>query len=149
MCAFFQKMLNVSWEHSFKRQPFDESANQHLELEVKTLFQSKTNTGLNKIKQLLKVKKLKCLWKFYAMKTNYYVRCVGWLFSTPLPYNTRQPYLINRQHHLAKLIVWDMHERLKHISVKQVLIELRRRCWICNGRGFVCILLHKCTVCRK
>ena len=54
-------MLNVSWEHSFKRQPFDKSTNQHLELEVKTLFQSKTNTGLNKIKQLLKVKKLKCL----------------------------------------------------------------------------------------
>ena len=56
MYAFFQKMLNVSWEHSFKRQPFDESTNQHLELEIKTLFQSKTNTGLNKIKQSKKIK---------------------------------------------------------------------------------------------
>ena len=56
--------------------------------------------------------------------------------------------MVNRQY-LSKLVLWDIHERLKHISVKQVLTELCRKYWICSGRGFIRSLLHKCTVCRK
>ena len=49
---------------------------------------------------------------------------VGQLSNAPLPYDTRKPHSINRQHQLAKLIVWDIHEQLKHIPVKQILTEL-------------------------
>ena len=77
------------------------------------------------------------------------LRCVGRLANAPLPYVTRQPYFINRQHHLARLIIWDIYERLKHISVKQVVTELRWKYWICDGRGFIRSLFHKCTFCTK
>ena len=39
------------------------------------------------------------------MKTSYYDVFVRQLSNAPLPYVTGQPYLINRQHDLAKLIV--------------------------------------------
>lgn len=45
--------------------------------------------------------------------------------------------------------MWDIHERLKYISAKQVWTELRRKYWIRSGRGFIRGSLHKCTVCRK
>ena len=100
--------------------------------------------------QTIDGKKLKCLWKQLSItRDEILLRYVGRLANAPLPYVTRQPYFINRQHHLARLIIWDIHERLKHISVKQVLTELPRKYWICNGRGFIRSLFHKCTFCTK
>ena len=91
------------------------------------------------------------LWKQLSITRdeNELLSCVGRLSKAPLPYDTRQPYLINLEHDLAKLVVWDVHERLKYISVKQVLTECRRKYWICSGRGVMYSLLHKCADCRK
>lgn len=49
------------------------------------------------------------------------MRCVGRLSEAPLPYDTRTPILLNNRHRLSQLIVTDIHQRLKHITVKQTL----------------------------
>ena len=76
-------------------------------------------------------------------------RCEGRLKESPLPYNVKTPILINSNHRLAELIVTDLHVKLKHISIKQTLTELRQKFWICRGRNFVRKILHKCYLCRK
>ena len=57
----------------------------------------------------------------------------------------KRPILVNRQYCLAELTGKDIHERLKHISVKQTRTEICQRFWKCNRKGFICTLLHKRT----
>ena len=75
--------------------------------------------------------------------------CTGRQENAPLPYESKTPYLINRHHKLAELIVTDIHIKLKHISIKQTLTEVRQQLWICCGRSFIRNILSKCTLCRR
>ena len=75
--------------------------------------------------------------------------CTGRLENAPLPCESKTPYLINRHCKSAELIVTDIHIKLQHISIKQTLTEVRRRFWICRGRGFIRNILSKCTLCRR
>ena len=75
--------------------------------------------------------------------------CTGRLENAPLPYESKSPYLINRHHKLAELIVTDIHTKLKHISIKQNLTEVRQQFWICSGRSFIRNILSKCTLCKR
>ena len=77
------------------------------------------------------------------------IRCIGRLEFAPIPYEARAPILIYSEHPLAKLIVLDIHRRMKHITLKQTLTELRQKYWICRGRNFVRKILRECTICRK
>ena len=96
-------------------------------------------------------KQLDLLWKQLNVKRdkNDLLICKGRLENAPLPYESKAPYLINRHHKLAELIVADIHTKLKHISIKQTLTEVRRRFWICSGRSFIRNILRKCTLCRR
>ncbi len=76
-------------------------------------------------------------------------RCKGRLGNANLPYPTKFPALLCRQHHVTSLIVKDAHERVMHNGVKETLTELRTRYWIVKGRQFVRRILHGCIVCRK
>ena len=93
----------------------------------------------------------KLLWKQLNLKRdeNNLLICTGRLENAPLPYESKAPFLINRHHKLAELIVTDVHVKLKHISIKQTLTEVRRRFWICSGRSFIRNILRKCTLCRR
>ena len=75
-------------------------------------------------------------------------RCIGRLNEAPLPYDTRKPILLNTRHPIAELITVNIHRKLKHVSAKQTLTELRQRYWIFKGRSFVRNILRKCTRCR-
>ena len=77
------------------------------------------------------------------------LRCKGRLEFSPLPYETKNPFLIDPNHPLADLIVVDIHKRCKHALQKQTLTELRQRFWITQGRNFVRKIIHRCTGCRK
>ena len=77
------------------------------------------------------------------------IRCEDRLKNPPLPYETKTPYLISTYHCLATLIVKHFHESLLHISVKQTLVKLRQKYWICRGRNFVRKILRNCNLCRK
>ena len=50
--------------------------------------------------------------------------CKGRLQHAPLPYQSRAPILITRNHRLAELIVTSSHEEVKHMKTKSTLTQL-------------------------
>ena len=76
-------------------------------------------------------------------------RCGGRLSNADIPYQTRHPILLPRDHYLTTLIVRRAHQRVLHNGVKDTLSEVRFRYWIVKGRAFVKKMIHHCIVCRK
>ena len=71
-------------------------------------------------------------------------------FADELPYNTRHPILLPKDHPVTKLVIVDAHERLGHgVGVEQVLTELRSRFWIVKGRRMVRNVTEACAECRR
>ena len=54
-------------------------------------------------------------------------RCKGRLHNADIPYTTRYPALLPKNHHLTSLIIWDCHNKVMHNGVKETLCELRSR----------------------
>ena len=50
--------------------------------------------------------------------------------NSSMPYETRNPIILNRNHLLAKLIVEDCHCRIKHNEERHTLSEVRNEYWI-------------------
>ena len=69
--------------------------------------------------------------------------------NADIPYQTRHPILLPRDHYLTTLIVRRAHQRVLHNGVKDTLSEVRSRYWIVKGRAFVKKTIHHCIVCRK
>ena len=76
-------------------------------------------------------------------------RCGGRLLKSNLPPSAQTPILLDKTHHLTKLIAMDAHRRVMHNGVQDTLAELRASYWIIRGRQFIRKLIHRCTVCRK
>jgi len=49
----------------------------------------------------------------------------------------KHPISLNRNHHIATLVVCNCNERTMHSGVKSTLTEIRSRYWIVKGRQFV------------
>ena len=69
--------------------------------------------------------------------------------NAPILIEVKLPILIYREHYLSKLIIWDIHRKLKHAGTKQTLTELRQKYWVCQSRNYVCNIIRKCLTCRK
>ena len=57
-------------------------------------------------------------------------RCGGRLGNADIPQPAKHPILLDRDHHLTKLIVWDCHEKVMHGGVKATMTEARSRYWV-------------------
>ena len=55
------------------------------------------------------------------IKENNVFKCKGHLENAPIPIEAKLPILIYRDHYLSKLIIWDIHRKLKHAGTKQTL----------------------------
>ena len=77
------------------------------------------------------------------------MRCGGRLEKSGIPYETKHPILLPRDHKLTELIILDCHERVGHNGVKETLTEFRGRFWTARGRQRVRMLIHQCSTCRK
>ena len=67
-----------------------------------------------------------------------------------LPYDTKYPIILNRDHRLTELLVWDANNRIKHFGERQILAEIRCCYCVPRGKSFVKkILQHPCFICRK
>ena len=55
------------------------------------------------------------------MDENNIYRCEGRLRESQLLFEVKTPILINSNHRLAKLIITDLHLRLKHIFINPLL----------------------------
>lgn len=68
---------------------------------------------------------------------NNLIRCGGRLKNADLPYSTRYPLLLPRDHQLTLLLIRRAHERVFHNGVRETLTELRARYWVLKGRRLV------------
>ena len=80
---------------------------------------------------------------------NEIVRCKGRIANADLPYETRFPALLPRDHYISTLLVRQAHERVHHSKVAATLAQLRMRFWIVRGRQLVKKITSRCTVCRR
>ena len=53
-----------------------------------------------------------------------------------LSYDTKYPNILNGDHRLTELLVWEAHNRIKHLGEQQTLAEI---CcyWVPRGKSFV------------
>ena len=68
-------------------------------------------------------------------------RCGGRLANATIPYNTKYPLLLPREHHYTTLIIQDAHIKVGHDGVKETF-------WIIKGRSLVRSIIHQCVLCR-
>ena len=59
----------------------------------------------------------------------------------------KHPVLLDKLHHLTRLIVMNVHRRVLHNGVKETLTELRAGYWLVRGRQFVRKLMFSCVTC--
>ena len=76
-------------------------------------------------------------------------RCGGRLSNAGIPYSTKHPLLLPRNHPITNLFVREAHNRVQHNGVKETLTELRARFWIVKGRSLVRYFIHRCVICRR
>ena len=76
-------------------------------------------------------------------------RCKGRIQNADIPYSTKHPILLHKNHPLSVLLVRRAHSRVLHNGVKETLTELRSKYWIIQGRNFIKSLIHQCRVCRR
>lgn len=65
------------------------------------------------------------------------LRSRGRLDLSHLPYSTRNPAILPRNHHVTKLIIRNCHDRVMHNGVNETLVELRAKYWIVKDRKSV------------
>ena len=54
-----------------------------------------------------------------------------------LSYDAKNLIIFCRNHRLTELIVWDTHNRVKHLGEWQTLAEIRSCYWLQRGKSFV------------
>lgn len=78
------------------------------------------------------------------------VMCVGGrLNKADLPSDTKHPWIVPANHHVATLIVNHYHVELGHAGAERVLAELRSRYWIVCGRATVRSVIGRCIPCKR
>lgn len=73
----------------------------------------------------------------------------GRIPNADIPYSTKYPTLLHKDHHLTRLFVLIAHQGVLHNGVKKTLTELRSQFWILKGRSNVNQILHHCTTCKR
>jgi len=77
------------------------------------------------------------------------LKCRGRINKARLSTAEKNPILLPPKHQVVKLLVTDMHTRVKHGGVNDTLVALRERYWILRGRQVVKKIVRSCVVCRK
>ena len=76
-------------------------------------------------------------------------RCGGSLGRADLPYSTRHPMLLPKEHPFTALVVRRAHHRVIHSGLKATLTEIRSRFWIPQGKSLVRQFINRCVICRR
>ena len=77
------------------------------------------------------------------------IRSKGRIDNSNLPYETRLPIMLSRNHKLSELLVSNYHRNVKHNGVRQTLAEFRSQFWVTQGKSFVKKILNRCVVCKR
>ena len=76
-------------------------------------------------------------------------RCRRSIANADVPYSTKYPIFLHKDHHLTRLFVFNAHQRVYHNGVRETLTELWSQFRILKGRSTVKQILHHCTTCRR
>ena len=78
------------------------------------------------------------------------LRCDGRLrYADCLPWESRHPIILPRNHRITKLIIKDSHEKNEHGGTNQVLVQLSSRYWIVSAREAIREWENECTMCSR
>ena len=77
------------------------------------------------------------------------MKCQGRIGNSSLPLSSKEPIILPSNHYFIKLLILDVHDKLKHSGVDSTLTTLRERFWILKGRQAVKKVLRNCVICRK
>ena len=76
------------------------------------------------------------------------LRSMGRINETKLPYVTKRPIVLTKNHHLVQLIIHDSHDRVMHNGVRQTVAEVGTMYWVKGLRNEVKKLHGRCTLCK-
>ena len=76
-------------------------------------------------------------------------RCRGRIQNAAVPYTTKHPVLLHKNHPFTVLVTRKAHEQVLHNGVKETLTEIRGRFWIVRGRSLAKMIVQQCRVCRR
>ncbi|XP_076389322.1 uncharacterized protein LOC143264752 [Megachile rotundata] len=109
--------------------------------------QSSYQTELHDLKSKNRTKQLSSLNPF--LDSDGILRVGGRLAHADLPYNEKHPMLLNKNSHLAKLIVREAHLENFNAGAQATLNAVRRKFWIPHGKGLIRQTIHECVTCRR
>ena len=76
------------------------------------------------------------------------LRCAGRFKRSALPYSSKFPILLPKNHHVTDLIILHCHSIVSHNGTNETLAELRQNYWVPCGRQLVRKLLHNYRICK-
>ena len=79
----------------------------------------------------------------------YVLKCKGRVSNSTLAATEKHPVLLPTKHPFVKLLVREVHSRVKHGGVNTTLVATREKYWILKGRQLVKGILCRCVVCKK
>ena len=77
------------------------------------------------------------------------LRARGRIEHAPLPYTTRYPAILPRDHYVTNMIIRKCHNNVMHNGVTETLIELRSKYWVVKGRQVIRKLISTCVTCKR
>ncbi len=77
------------------------------------------------------------------------IRCKGRLEHSSLPYETKHPALLPKEHRITDLLIWDSHRRVLHNGARETLQQLRTRFWVLRARQKVKKVIRTCVLCKR
>ena len=76
-------------------------------------------------------------------------RCGGRLANASTEFSAKHPVLLPNDCHVSKLLVEEIHRKVKHNGVRETLCELCSQYWIVKGRQFVRKVVARFVTCKR
>ena len=80
---------------------------------------------------------------------NKLLKCQGRIGNSSLSLNSNEPIILPSNHYFVKLLILDIHDKVKHSGVNDTLTTLTEHSWILKGRQAVKKVLQNCVICCK
>ena len=113
--------------------------------EAKLLWLRDNQSQLKQSKNYLEIKNTLNLHE----DDNTLIRSYSRLKNAKIPFDSKAPIMLDRNHKLTELLILYSHLKVLHRGVKQTLTEFRQQYWITRGRSCVKKVIHPCIICKK
>ena len=73
----------------------------------------------------------------------------GRFINADLPEDAIMSILLLRQEHFLKLLLQNIHHRIRHSGLSQTFAQLSQKCWVPRVRTAVKMILKRCLICPR